>query len=98
MIDPATRRIVGFRLGDLLVRFRSASGNGRRRRLPFDLDNGHHVGGLNHFDLLSHPDVYNQLQRWLKPFSADHTTHTMLDAPTAPLVTTPPRPLSDIDA
>lgn len=56
---------LGWLAGDLLVQFSSASGAGRRRRLPFAIDNGHHLGGLNHFDLLSHPDVYAQLERWL---------------------------------
>ena len=88
---------LGLLVGDLLVQFRSASGNGHRRRLPFDINNGHHIGGLNHFDLLSHPDVYNQLQHWLRALDADHTNQTMA-APIAGLVTNPSRLLSDIDA
>jgi pimeloyl-ACP methyl ester carboxylesterase len=52
-------------VGDLFVRFPSASGHGRRRRIPFALDNGGHLGGLHHFDLLNHPDVYNELRTWL---------------------------------
>ena len=56
---------LGVLVGDLLVQFRSTSGNGRQRQVPFDIDNGHHLGGLNHFDLLSHPDVYAEIQRWL---------------------------------
>jgi hypothetical protein len=52
-------------VGDLLVRFPSASGNGRRRRIAFELDNGRHLGGLNHFQLLNHPAVYAELRRWL---------------------------------
>jgi pimeloyl-ACP methyl ester carboxylesterase len=59
------RHPLGVLIGDLLVQFASASGKGRRREIPFDIDNGHHIGGLNHFDLLSHPDVYGQLERWL---------------------------------
>ena len=88
---------LGLLVGDLLVQFRSASGNGHRRRLPFDINNGHHVGGLNHFDLLSHPDVYNQLQHWLRALDADDTNQTIA-APTAGLATNPTRLLSDIDA
>ena len=61
--DP--RHPLGLLVGDLLVQFASASGKGRRREIPFDIDKGHHVGGLHHFDLLSHPDVYEQLERWL---------------------------------
>jgi pimeloyl-ACP methyl ester carboxylesterase len=52
-------------LGDLLVRYPSASGSGRRRRIPFEIDNGLHLGGATHFDLLNHPAVYEQLERWL---------------------------------
>ena len=58
---------LGMLVGDLLVQFPSASGNGGRRTIPFGIDNGQHLGGLNHFDLLSHPDVYEQLQHWLAP-------------------------------
>ncbi len=52
-------------IGDLFVQFPSASGTGRRRRIPFELDNGRHLGGLHHFDLLNHPDVYHQIRAWL---------------------------------
>jgi pimeloyl-ACP methyl ester carboxylesterase len=64
------RHPLGVLLGDLLVQFPSASGKGRRRQLPFDVDKGHHIGGLNHFQLLTHPDVYHQLERWLVDESA----------------------------
>jgi pimeloyl-ACP methyl ester carboxylesterase len=56
---------LGVLLGDLLVRYPSASGSGPRRRIPFEIDNGLHLGGLNHFDLLNHPSVYEQLSKWL---------------------------------
>lgn len=52
-------------LGDLLVRFPSASGQGRTRRVPFPAGHGRHVGGMHHFDLLRRPVVYEQLRRWL---------------------------------
>jgi pimeloyl-ACP methyl ester carboxylesterase len=52
-------------VGDLLVRFPSAAGKGRRRRIPFEVKNGRHLGGLNHFQLLNHPAVYAELRRWL---------------------------------
>jgi pimeloyl-ACP methyl ester carboxylesterase len=57
----------GTLLGDLLVRMPSASGrgNGRGRRIPFEVDNGHELSGLNHFDLLNHPAVYEQLRAWI---------------------------------
>jgi pimeloyl-ACP methyl ester carboxylesterase len=56
---------IGSLVGDLLVRYPSASGQGRRRRIPFEIDNGRHLGGLNHFQLLNHPAVYELLRGWL---------------------------------
>jgi pimeloyl-ACP methyl ester carboxylesterase len=58
-------RSTGSLVGDLLVRYPSASGSGRKRRLPFDVDNGMHLGGANHFQLLNHPAVYDQIVSWL---------------------------------
>jgi PGAP1-like protein len=52
-------------IGDLFVQFPSAAGTGHRRRLPFVPANGRHLGGLHHFDLLNHPDVYQQIHTWL---------------------------------
>jgi pimeloyl-ACP methyl ester carboxylesterase len=63
--EPDSR--AGRLIGDLLVQFASASGNGPRRRIPFEVDNGHHVGGINHLQLLNHPAVYEQLAKWLTP-------------------------------
>jgi hypothetical protein len=54
-------------VGDLLVQFPSASGNGPKRRIPFEIDKGRHLGGLNHLQLLNHPAVYDQLRTWLAP-------------------------------
>jgi pimeloyl-ACP methyl ester carboxylesterase len=54
---------LGTVVGDLLVRVPSASGEGRRRRVPFG--DGRRLGGLNHFDLLNHPAVYEQIRAWL---------------------------------
>jgi pimeloyl-ACP methyl ester carboxylesterase len=53
--------------GDLLVRSPSSSGrgNGRGRRIPFEVDNGYELSGLTHLDLLNHPAVYEQLRRWI---------------------------------
>jgi len=56
---------LGMLIGDLLVRFPSASGEGRNRKIPFELDNGCHLGGLTHFDLLNNPAVYEQIHAWL---------------------------------
>jgi pimeloyl-ACP methyl ester carboxylesterase len=62
--------MLGTALGDLLVRAGSASGRGRRRRLPFEVDRGRELGGLTHFDLLNHPLVYEQIREWLEARSA----------------------------
>lgn len=56
---------IGGVIGDLLVTHRSASGDGRRRRIPFEVENGHHVGGIDHMRLLNHPAVYSQMKGWL---------------------------------
>ena len=56
----------GSLVGDLLVRYPSASGSGRKRRIPFEIDNGVHVGGITHFHLLNHPAVYDQIRGWLQ--------------------------------
>ncbi len=61
------RHPVGRVVGDLLVRYPSSSGDDGRRTIPFELEHGVHVGGLNHFDLLNHPTVYEHLRRWLAP-------------------------------
>lgn len=53
----------GWLVGDGLVRLPSATGQGRTRRVPFEL--GAQVGGVSHLSLLNHPDVYRQLAGWL---------------------------------
>ncbi len=62
--DP--RHPLGVAVGDLLVRETSASGRGRLRRIQFPLENGRHLGPMNHFELLNHPDLYDQMRRWLE--------------------------------
>jgi hypothetical protein len=52
-------------LGDVLVPWSSASGDGPRRRLALDVERGRHLPGLHHFDLLNHPRVYEVLETWL---------------------------------
>jgi pimeloyl-ACP methyl ester carboxylesterase len=54
-------------VGDLLLRPASASGHAAEpaRRVPFPV--GRVFGGMNHFDLTNHPDVYAQLRQWLTP-------------------------------
>jgi pimeloyl-ACP methyl ester carboxylesterase len=53
-------------VGDLLVQFPSASGNGKKRRIPFEVDHGMHLPRANHFQHLNHPAVYEQLASWLR--------------------------------
>jgi pimeloyl-ACP methyl ester carboxylesterase len=63
-IAAAIRRgPLGGLVGDLLVRVRSASGSGRRRRVAFA--DGRCLHGLTHFDLLNHPAVYDEIRAWL---------------------------------
>jgi pimeloyl-ACP methyl ester carboxylesterase len=57
---------VGGLIGDLLVHYPSASGAGRNRRIPFEVHNGRHLGGVHHLQLLNHPDVYEQIKNWIE--------------------------------
>ncbi|MFZ0887680.1 MAG: hypothetical protein WA005_04440 [Candidatus Binataceae bacterium] len=59
------RHPLGVAVGDLLVREASALGLGALRRIQFPLENGRHFGAMNHFELLNHPDVYDQMRHWL---------------------------------
>ena len=49
-------------LGDTLVRYESAMGEGRRRRLAVEPGRRHHLGAATHFDLLDHPRVYDWIR------------------------------------
>jgi len=60
-LSDDARHPVGETLGDLLVRVPSASG----RNFVLERENVRHFGGLNHFDLLNHPLVYEQIRAWL---------------------------------
>jgi pimeloyl-ACP methyl ester carboxylesterase len=52
--------------GDLLVVSASAWNQaGRGQRLTFPVDHYRHVGGVNHFDLVNHPAIYEQIRTWL---------------------------------
>jgi pimeloyl-ACP methyl ester carboxylesterase len=52
--------------GDLLVRSPSASGMGRARSLPFEVEHGHEIDGLSHFGLLNNSRVYDRLRHWIE--------------------------------
>jgi pimeloyl-ACP methyl ester carboxylesterase len=79
-LNPAA---VGGLIGDLFVRMPSASGRGRTRRIPFAVDHGRELAGLNHFDLLNHPAVYAQLRAWLDQPAAGATTPATPASPRA---------------
>ncbi|MGE4427831.1 MAG: lipase family alpha/beta hydrolase, partial [Solirubrobacteraceae bacterium] len=58
-------------IGDLLVTPSSATGRSDcDRHLPLRDGDAVVLGGLTHFDLLSHPRVYEHLRRWLGPAPA----------------------------
>lgn len=64
-ITRSPRHPLGRLVGDYLVLQASGSGRSRTRRLGFDEEYGHHVGGAHHFALLNHPAVYGKLREWL---------------------------------
>lgn len=64
-ITRSPRHPLGRLIGDCLVLQASGSGRSRTRRIAFDEEYGHHVGGTNHFALLNHPAVYDKLRVWL---------------------------------
>jgi pimeloyl-ACP methyl ester carboxylesterase len=61
--DP--RHPLGVAVGDLLVREPSASIRRHLRHTQFTLEHGRHFGPLTHLELLNHPDVYEELRRWV---------------------------------
>ncbi|MGA7689065.1 MAG: hypothetical protein WCA29_07525 [Jiangellales bacterium] len=65
----------GHLLGDGLVRYSSASGNGKTRRIPFDHDKGFHLTGVHHLSMLNHPVVYTKLREWLAPLAGAEEAH-----------------------
>ena len=62
--------LLGLIAGDHLVRSKSAAGLGKSRRIPFEAEHGLTLTGLNHFDLLNHPQVYAKLRDWLSQSAA----------------------------
>jgi pimeloyl-ACP methyl ester carboxylesterase len=64
-ITRSPRHPLGRLVGDYLVLQPSGSGRSRTRRIAFDEEYGHHVGGAHHFALLNHPAVYDKLRVWL---------------------------------
>ncbi len=67
--DPASP--VGALIGDLLVQPASAHGRrGPRQHIPFPIQTGRGLGGMHHFDLLNHPDVWQAMRGLLGPAAA----------------------------
>jgi alpha-beta hydrolase superfamily lysophospholipase len=59
---------LGAVLGDLLVQPASAHGRrGSRQHIPFPVHLGRGFGGMHHFDLLNHPDVWAAIRGLLGP-------------------------------
>ena len=57
---------VGRIIGDLLVLQPSAwAHEGRGQRLRFPIEHYYHLGQANHFDLLNHPAIFDQMRRCL---------------------------------
>jgi pimeloyl-ACP methyl ester carboxylesterase len=63
--DP--HALAGRIVGDLLVLRASAWHHRPGERLRFAVEHYSHVGGTNHFELLNHPAIYNQIRRWMAP-------------------------------
>lgn len=65
-ITADTHAAAGAVVGDLLVQPASAHGQRRRRQLiPFPAQFGRRLGGMHHFDLLSHPAVWQVISDFL---------------------------------
>ncbi len=64
--DPGSP--LGALVGDLLVQPASAHGRrGARQHIPFPVELGRGLGGMHHFDLLNHPDVWETMRGLLRP-------------------------------
>lgn len=72
---------LGQLIGDVLVRLPSAAGLTPEpaRRLPFHI--GRVLGGLNHFEIANHPDVYAEIRRWLAEETVSGQTRALEEAP-----------------
>lgn len=61
---------LGALIGDLLVQPASAHGRrGSRQHVPFRVELSRGLGGIHHFDLLNHPDVWRAIRSLLSPDS-----------------------------
>lgn len=64
-LSRSARHPVAATVGDLLVNYRSATGQPARGRPMFPGADVLHVGGSDHFDLLNHELVHDALKEWL---------------------------------
>ena len=64
-VTESPRHPVGYVVGDLLVRQRSAYGRDRQGRDLFPGADHLHLGRTDHFGLLNHPRVLTALREWL---------------------------------
>jgi len=66
IVNPASP--IGALVGDLLVQPGSAHGrSGAGQHIPFPVGHARGLGGLHHFDLLNHPDVWDAMRGLLSP-------------------------------
>lgn len=73
-LGRAPHQLASHVLGDVLVRFPSASGRGRRGDpvcAPAEVE---HLGGTDHFALLNHPQIAAWLVQWLQSSAAGVVT------------------------
>lgn len=57
---------LGVAIGDWMVREASATPTRRWRHLRVPFGDSRHFGPMTHMQLLNHPDVYEQMRRWLE--------------------------------
>jgi pimeloyl-ACP methyl ester carboxylesterase len=73
-------------LGDGLVPLRSALGHHDERHLALEIPDSQQWigGGMNHLDLLSRYEVYEQIRRWLTPVDQIRTRRDLITPADAP--------------
>ena len=64
-LSESPNHLLGWAMGDLLVRTDSAAGRHVHRGRTVSEESAVHLGGLSHFDLLDHPLVYLQIKEAL---------------------------------
>ncbi len=66
VITANPENLLGTLVGDLLVQPASAHGrHGPRQHIPFSVEETRRHGGMHHFDLLNHPDVWESMRSLL---------------------------------